>query len=200
MPVDPLKLVVLMGSVREGRFCPTVTDWFADLAKQHSAFTVEVVDLAGVELPHVLPALSPADPAMTRPEGMRRLTERLTEADAFVVVTPEYNHSYPTVLKAAVDWHFDQWQAKPVGFVSYGGQGAGLRAVEALRLVFAELHAVTLRDGVAFPWAHAAFGTDGRPLDAEGAAEAAATLLDQLAWWGAALSEARAKQAYPLAA
>ena len=65
-------------------------------------------------------------------------------------MTPEYNHSFPAALKNVIDWHGPQWHVKPVGFVSYGGISGGLRAVEQLRLVFAELHAVGIRDTVSF--------------------------------------------------
>lgn len=80
--------------------------------------------------------------------------KRIAAADAVLIVTPEYNHSFPGPLKTSIDSLRDEWKAKPVGFVSYGGIGGGLRAVEALRLVFAELHAVTVRDTVSFhnPW------------------------------------------------
>ena len=67
------------------------------------------------------------------------------------MVTPEYNHSYPASLKAAIDWHFTQWTAKPVAFVSYGGAAGGRHAVLHLENVLTELHAVTIRDGLAFP-------------------------------------------------
>ena len=65
-----------------------------------------------------------------------------------MVVTPEYNHSFPASLKQAIDYAYDEWQAKPVGFVSYGCGSAGLHAVDQLRTVFTALHAVTVRDGV----------------------------------------------------
>ena len=91
------------------------------------------------------------------------MTPRLAAADAFVVVTPEYNHSYPAPVKTLIDWHFTEWQAKPVGFVSYGGMSGGLRAVEHLRGVFAELHAVTVRDTVSFHGAWDRFGPDAPP-------------------------------------
>jgi hypothetical protein len=81
-------------------------------------------------------------------------------ADAFVVVTPEYNHSYPASLKHAIDMAHGEWNTKPVAFVSYGGISGGLRAVEALRLVFAELHATTIRDTVSF---HGGAGSPARP-------------------------------------
>jgi NAD(P)H-dependent FMN reductase len=124
------------------------------------------------------------------------VTPRLTTADAFVVVTPEYNHSFPASLKNAIDWHFTQWQAKPVGFVSYGGMSGGLRAVEHLRQVFAELHAVTVRDTVSFHGAWAQFDAEGRPKELSACNAAAKTMLDQLAWWGHALRSARSERPY----
>jgi NAD(P)H-dependent FMN reductase len=111
------------------------------------------------------------------------------------VVTPEYNHSFPASLKNVLDWHHTEWQAKPVGFVSYGGLSGGLRAVEQLRPVFAELHAVTVRDAVSFHMAWERFGEDGAPKD-DASVAAAKVLLDQLGWWGNALREARAKTPY----
>lgn len=108
------------------------------------------------------------------------------------MVTPEYNHSYPGTLKNLIDLHHTQWQAKPVGFVSYGGISGGLRAVEHLRPVFAELHAVTVRDSVAFPNPWPRFDPTGTLLDPDAAETAAATMLDQLTWWAEALRTARA--------
>ncbi len=81
---------------------------------------------------------------------MRPSPSALSEADAFIVVTPEYNHSFTASLKFVLDLVYEPWQGKPVAFVSYGGISGGLRAVEQLRLVFAELHAVTVRDTVSF--------------------------------------------------
>ena len=81
--------------------------------------------------------------------------ERVGRADAFVVITPEYNHSYPAALKQFIDLIKAEWQAKPASFVSYGGMSGGLRVVEHLRNVFTEMHTVTIRDIVSFhnPWA-----------------------------------------------
>lgn len=191
------RLVVLIGSVREGRFGPFVAGWIADRASEHGGFEVDVVDLADFEIPLVLPAESPklAGDAYPRPRGMADLTARLDAADAFVVVTPEYNHSYPASLKAAIDWHFTQWTAKPVAFVSYGGAAGGRHAVLHLENVLTELHAVTIRDGLAFPNYFVTF-EDGEPLDAQADVYAKA-MLDQLAWWGSALREARAAVPYP---
>ena len=147
------KLVILIGSVREGRFGPTVATWVADRAREHGGFDVEVIDLADIDIPLTLPAESPlyAGENYPRPDEMRAVTAQLDAADAFVVVTPEYNHSYPASLKAFIDWHFNQWQAKAVAFVSYGGTAGGRHAALHLENVFTELHAVTIRDGLAFP-------------------------------------------------
>ncbi|GLU48679.1 hypothetical protein Nans01_30300 [Nocardiopsis ansamitocini] len=121
---------------------------------------------------------------------------QLDEAEAFVVVTPEYNHSFPSSLKSLLDWQRTPWQAKPVGFVSYGGLAGGLRAVEQLRPIFSELHAVTVRDVVSFHMAWDLFDENGDLKDPEGSSAAAKILLDQLAWWGLALREAREKRPY----
>ncbi len=126
---------------------------------------------------------------------MAALTSALTRADAFIVVTPEYNHSYPASLKAAIDWHFTQWAAKPVAFVSYGGTAGGRHAVLHLENVLTELHAVTIRDGLSFPNYFTAC-QDGRPLDPQ-APVYARTVLDQLAWWAVALRSARDAVPYP---
>lgn len=151
-----------------------------------------MVDVADLALPLAFPAFG-SSPA---PE-VARLAARLAAADAFVVITPEYNHSYPASLKNAVDWFRSEWQAKPVAFVAYGGLSGGLRAVEHLRPVFAELHAVTIRDTVSFHGAHGRFDASGRPTDAEATGEAAKKLLDQLEWWARSLADARALRAYP---
>ncbi|QFZ21453.1 NADPH-dependent FMN reductase [Saccharothrix syringae] len=197
MSTPTLKLAVILGSVREGRRGPVVGRWFRQQAEQHGQFDVDYIDLAEVPLPLALPALPPLMGEPERPEGLAAVTGKLAAADAFVIVTPEYNHSYPASIKTLVDWHFTQWRAKPVAFVSYGGIGAGLRSVEHLRAVFAELHAVTVRDSVCFPQYWELFDAEGQPRDAEGANGAAKVMLDQLAWWGSALHLARETSPYP---
>ena len=180
---ERLRLQVIVGSTREGRFGPTVASWFVERAREHGAFDVQLLDLADVPLPLHLPRRPPVELADT--------LRRLDEADAFVVVTPEYNHSFPAVLKQAIDLATPQWRRKPVGFVSYGGLSGGLRAVEQLRVVFAEVHAATIRDTVSFHGASQTFDEHGRPRDDVLPAAAAVVLLDELAWWSAALRTAR---------
>ncbi|MFJ3902401.1 NADPH-dependent FMN reductase [Streptomyces sp. NPDC090025] len=189
---NPLNLVVIVASNREGRFAPVVADWFTARTAERDDFTTRIVDLAEVDLPSALSHTpSPAVQA-----ELAKVAPVLDAADAFVVITPEYNHSFPAALKSLIDWHFKEWQAKPVGFVSYGGVSGGLRAVEQLRQVYAEMHAVTVRDTVSFHGAHGRFGDDGNPLDPTGPDGAAKSLLDQLGWWGHALRSAKSTHPY----
>ncbi|MFJ2813267.1 NADPH-dependent FMN reductase [Streptomyces sp. NPDC087294] len=192
MPISVLRLAILTASTRTGRMGLTISGWLDGVVKEHPEFEPDTVHLADYPLPPA-PSLQPG-PEVRVLAG--RLAERLARADAFVIVTPEYNHSFPAALKIAVDWNYVQWQAKPVAFVSYGGRSGGLRAVEQLRQVFGELHAVTLRDGVSFHAPGDTFDGSGQPTDLDGCGSAAKTMLDQLAWWGRVLANARREQPY----
>ena len=183
----PLQLAVIVGSTREGRFGPVVARWFVNQAATRDDMELDVIDIADADLPAVFPS--------RRVPTVTAYADRIDRADAFVVVTPEYNHGYPASLKQAIDLA-GGWKAKPVGFVSYGGMAGGLRAVEQLRQVFAELHAVTVRDTVSFHDFWRRFDESGEPLDAAGCNAAAKVMLDQLAWWGRALADARARRPY----
>ena len=188
MPDRPLNLAIINGSTREGRFGDTVGRWFAKEAAAHGSFAVDLIDLIDVKLPS-------SHRAKPTPE-VDAFRARLAAADAFVIVTPEYNHSYPASLKHAIDQAYVEWMAKPVGFVSYGGTVGGVRAIEHLRHVFAELHAATIRDYLCFIHARRQFDADGNPVDREGPRAAARTMLDRLAWWADALRNARIARPY----
>ena len=111
-----------------------------------------------------------------------------------------HNRSYPAPLKSLIDSVGAEWQAKPVAFVSYGGVSGGLRAVEQLRQVFAELHAMTIRDCVSFAAAWEHFDGTGALINPERSERAMATMLGRLRWWAAALRAARAAEPYETAA
>ncbi|MFI6688271.1 NADPH-dependent FMN reductase [Streptomyces sp. NPDC050485] len=197
MPSEQLKLAVIIGSVREGRFGPVVANWFTEQAEQHGEFAVDVIDLADIDIPLALPPVPPAmQPDLPRPASMAELTRRLEAADAIVIVTPDYNRSFPASLKAAIDWHYTEWQAKPIGFVGYSGASGGLLAIEQLRQVFNELQAHTVRDYVSFPRYYLLFSPDGTLLDPEGPQGSAKVMLDQLLWWGTVLHDARRDRPY----
>jgi len=182
---EALRVATIVASTRRGRIGRTVADWFMTRAAERDDMTVDLIDLAEAGLPQLLES-TPA---------VEAYTERLAAADAFVVVTPEYNHSFPAPLKQAIDLARREWFAKPVGFVAYGGMAGGMRAVEQLRGVFAELHATTIRDVVGFHGVHGQFD-DGELIEPEGANLATERMLDQLAWWAEALRDARRRHPY----
>ncbi|MBT2382408.1 NADPH-dependent FMN reductase [Streptomyces sp. ISL-11] len=195
MSESTYRLAVIIGSTRDGRFGPTVANWFTTQVAQRDDIEIDVIDLAD----HPLPLSLTREPGEADAALLAQVTPRLERADAFVVITPEYNHSYPASIKSLIDWHYTQWQAKPVAFVSYGGLAGGLRSVEHLRPVFSELHAVTIRETISFhsPWGK--FAEDGSLLDTEAgtaAAGAAKVMLDQLGWWALSLREARTNRPY----
>ncbi|WP_427887474.1 NADPH-dependent FMN reductase [Kribbella sp. GL6] len=173
MTVHPLRLVVLTRNVEGGRFGTAVTRWFVREVERSGEFKLDLVDLSCTPL--------------------AELPGRIEDADAVMIVTAEYNHAYPGDVKTAIDAVRRPWYAKPVGFVVYGGRSGGLRAAEQLRLVFGELHAVTIRDTLAFR--EEDFG-NGEPTDPT-TSLAAEALLTQLAWWSRSLRDARTTTPYP---
>jgi NAD(P)H-dependent FMN reductase len=185
---DPLRVAVIIGSTRAGRFGPTVTDWFVTRAGQtHPDLDLDVIDLAEADLP-----LTMTDWGQPRPAAVDALAPRLARADAFVIVTPEYNHSFPAALKNAIDWYGDVWQRKPVAFVSYGGLSGGLRAVQQLRHVFIELQAMPIRATVSLHEFWNFYNANRSwPQPSEARDAAVKDLLDQLAWTGATLRAGR---------
>ncbi|QBI19605.1 NADPH-dependent oxidoreductase [Egibacter rhizosphaerae] len=185
----PLRLGVIIGSTRQGRAGRPIADWLVAHAQPRTDYDVDLIDLAETALPTLLPDFD----VEQLPEPVVSLGERLSAADAFVVVTPEYNHSFPAALKNAIDWYHEEWHAKPVGFVSYGGRAEGARAVEQLRQVFPELHATTIRDVVGIDLDM----VDGRGWPVSPGCDGAAKIvLDQLAWWAQALRTARMREPY----
>ncbi|MFF0466461.1 NADPH-dependent FMN reductase [Micromonospora zamorensis] len=182
--MTPLSIAVIIGSTREGRAGDRVTSWFTEQAARHDDLAVTVVDLCEYDFP----ASYPAEPTAS----IRAFVREVGRADAFVVVTPEYNHSFPAPLKQAIDYAYDEWQAKPVGFVSYGCRSTGRYAVDQLRTVFTALHAMTVRDVVGIDL----LGGEPTPQCTDELRRDASVLLDQLRWWGLALRDARAARPY----
>jgi NAD(P)H-dependent FMN reductase len=191
---EPLRLAMLIGSVREGRFGPTVASWMTEQTRRHGAFELDLIDLAEADLPVRQQAQGVSRGVYPDPR-VRAFAARIAAADAYVFITPEYNHGYPAALKLAIDSVMPEWRAKPVALVSYGGISGGLRAIEQLRLVVAELNMVSIRETVSFPMARHAFDQEGQPHDLR-AADAARRMLSQLHWWAASLKRSRAEHVF----
>lgn len=185
----PLTIALIQGSIRDTRFNDTIRA-LAERELARHGFDLRIVD--------------PRDPALLPlqtgdADATERLRTLLSDIDGAIVVTPEFNHSMPGALKTLIDAAKQEWEARPVAFVSYGGVSGGLRAVEALRPVFAELHAPTLREGVsiAMPWGR--FEEDGTPKDAADAERLSAafdTMATSLDWWARTLRDGRAARPY----
>jgi NAD(P)H-dependent FMN reductase len=191
------KLLIIIGSTRPTRAADLVIPWLTRAAKEHGGFDVEVADLRDWPLPifteHFGTIGDINDPSYSDPL-VKAWNNKIKDHDAFIVVTPEYNHSVPGGLKNAIDsvWLSFGFRNKPVAFVGYsGGVGGGIRAIEHLNHVFVETESVPLRNTVVIPQVQDAFDEAGEPVSPM-TRVATSVMLDDLAWWSAALDKARA--------
>lgn len=189
-----LNIKVIAGSTREGRFSDKAAVWIAEEIKKQKEVAVEVLDLRDYEMPFYNEPVSPSfKQEPFKNEAVARFTKKIEEGDAFVMVTPEYNHGTSGVLKNALDWVYPEWNNKPVAFVSYGGVG-GARAVEQLRLNTIELQMAPIRNAVHIPgeqYFQVLFGKmDAKELFAS-VSKQAEGMITQLLWWTKALKNAR---------
>ncbi len=182
---EPIKIMSILGSTREGRFGETVAGWFNGIAEAREDFQNIPVDLRDINLPFLgTPGVQSED------TDIERWREMVSQADGYVLITPEYNHSFTAVLKNAIDHLNKEWNNKPVAIVSYGGGAGGSRAAEQLRLVAIELQMAPIREGIHIVMARMNFDEQGQPKDPamNGRVD---TMLTQLAWWARALKTAR---------
>lgn len=184
-----MNLLVIVGSTRPGRAGLPISEWFVDQASRHDGVTVTVADLAELKLPLLD---EPNHPRLRQyvNRHTKEWSAMVDAADAIVIVTPEYNHSYPAPVKNAIDYLHHEWQYKPVGFVSYGGVSAGTRAVAALRPVVSVLKMVPVAENVNIPF-HPQFLNDGVVEPNETMNQAAAAMVDELVRVEAALRPLR---------
>ena len=166
-----MRLMIMWGSSRDGRQGGVVVDWAKRRAMADTRFEVDFIDFQDVILPFFNEPASPFSMARegkdyTKPEG-KAWAQRVAKADAFIIVTPEYNHGYTAVLKNALDWVGPEWVDKPVGFISYGGISGGARTVEQLRTVTIELGLVQVANPIHFVNFWQAFDTNGEPKEAD---------------------------------
>ena len=192
-----LKLQLIVGSTREGRNAGAVLKWLLPAIQKVPGFALDVLDLRDWPLPMFQETAEtvgdPRNPAYSDPL-VKRWNERIAEGDAYLIVTPEYNHGIPAVLKNAIDSVFFSYgfRHKPVAFVGYSlGVAAGVRAVEHLQHVMIEAEALPVRTQTHIPFVSAAFDESGQPTSP--ALEIGlGVMLEDLAWLGNALKTARA--------
>jgi NAD(P)H-dependent FMN reductase len=183
-------LTIIVGSTRPGRAGQPIAEWFADRARTHAGFDVEVADLAEIGLPLLDEPNHPRLEQYTK-QHTKDWSAIVDRADAVVFVTPEYNYGYPAALKNAIDFLHREWRDKPAGFVSYGGVAAGTRAVQQLKQVVTTLRMTPVFDSVNIPF-HAQLIKDGKFEATDLLNQAADTMLDELVRVEAALHQLRA--------
>src|SRR5213082_3370213 len=185
-----LKIGILTGSTRPNRKSRDVAKWVLDIASKRKDAEYEVVDIKDFDLPLLD---EPMPPSMGRYQQAhtKAWAAKIGSFDAYVFVSPEYNHGIPAALKNAIDFLFAEWNNKAAGFVSYGGAG-GARAVEQLRLVLAEVQMATVRNQVLLSLFtdfenFSVFKPDGRHE------KSVNEMFDQVIAWSGALNALREK-------
>jgi NAD(P)H-dependent FMN reductase len=183
---------IVVGTTRQNRFGDKPAAWIHGIAARRQDLDFEVLDLRDYPLPLFDEPMSPAY-APPRNEQAQRWGRKLAALDGLLVVTAEYNHGAPAVLKNALDHAYTEFNRKPIAFVGYGGVGAA-RAIEQLRLVAIELQMAPIRNAVHVGMIEfLGVWQQGKSFDDFPHLEKAATaMLDDLAWWAGALKTARA--------
>ncbi len=138
---------MILGSTREGRFGEKAAAWAIDRLGARDDLVAELVDLRDYPMSFYEQERPPAHGDRDYPPEVSRWANKVDQADGYLVITPEYNHGYPAVLKNAFDVVFPEFNRKPIAFVGYGNSG-GARSIEQLRLVSIELEMAPLRHAV----------------------------------------------------
>ena len=187
-----LTIKILTGSVRPGRFNLQPARWVYEIAKKRADIAVDLLDLQTMNLPFLDERNSPSQHKYEN-SHTKRWAATIGEADGFVFVTPEYNHSISPVLKNAVDYLYAEWNYKPLAFVSYGSVAGGSRAVEHWRGIAAELKMFDLREQVMLPNYWERLNETGEYQWSAGETKSAEQMLDTLVFWAGVMQEARGK-------
>jgi NAD(P)H-dependent FMN reductase len=138
-----LKVGIIVGSTRPGRKAAAVAKWAHDILKSRKDAEFEMVDIGDYKLPLLDEPMPPIMHQYSKPHT-KAWSEKIASLDAYIFVTPEYNHGTSAALKNAIDFLYHEWNNKAAGFIGYGGAG-GVRAVENLRLVMGELKVADVR-------------------------------------------------------
>jgi len=187
-----LNIKIITGSTRPGRFNIQPAEWITKIAASTPNVKAELLDLQKINLPFIDEPNTPMHHNYTKPHTIA-WSKKIAEADGFVLVTPEYNHSFSAVLKNALDCLLIEWYYKPVTFVSYGSLAGGSRAVEHLRGVAAELKMYDLREQVMLPNYWHNLNDKGEFIFSEEHTNNANTMLKSLAFWAKIMKAARQK-------
>lgn len=201
--INPIKIKVIVGSTRYNRFSEKPAQWILEETKKLDGVAAELLDLRDYQMPFLESATPPSmAQGKYENEAVQKWAEKINDGDAFIIVSPEYNHGYSAVLKNALDVIYPEWNRKPVGFVSYGS-ALGARVVEQLRQVAVELQMAPIRNAVHIPVdiffaAMMGKGPQGLemfdPIRKGPMGDQVEKFFDDLLWWARALKAARDKK------
>lgn len=183
-----IRLAIIIGATRPGRKAEAVARWVNDIAKKRTDAEVELVDIQDFNLPLLDEPVPPSMGQYSQPHT-KAWAAKIDSFDAFVFVTPEYNHGTSGALKNAIDFLYKEWNNKAAGFVGYGSAG-GVRAVEHLRLVMGELQVADVRAQVMLSL-YTDFENFATFKPAPHHEKSVQTMLDQVIAWGTALQNLR---------
>ncbi|GAA4315267.1 NAD(P)H-dependent oxidoreductase [Mucilaginibacter gynuensis] len=179
-------LKIISSSVRPGRKGPIVANWIKNLAEQTGNFNVEYIDLGELNLPLMNEANHPTMQKYEH-EHTQKWSATVSEADAFIFVTAEYDYGYPAALRNAFEYLFHEWGYKPAGIVSYGGLSGGTRAANSLKADLSTFRIVPLYEAVNIPFFSQYINDDGQFIPSESAEKSAAVQLHELVRWAKGL-------------
>jgi len=175
------KIQVILGSIREGRAGEQVAQWAMEALKDNQNVELELVDLADYPMPLYADSNETKNRDGAHPDPVvQKWIEKISQADGYIIITAEYNHSYTSGLKNALDYADKALYEKPVGFIGYGGAAGGSRAIEHLRQVITELHMYSVRDQVVIPAIWAAFDEQGNLTNSQAYAKTANAIADKV--------------------
>ncbi|MDD8018478.1 MAG: NAD(P)H-dependent oxidoreductase [Bacteroidota bacterium] len=185
-----LNVKIIIASTRPGRKGPALASWIFEAAKKQKEFTVEVLDLAEINLPFLDEPNLPRFQKYEK-EHTKAWSKIIDAADAFIIVTPEYNYSFPATLKNAFDFLYHEWTYKPIAFVTYGGLAAGTRALQLLKPVVTALKLVPLVESVNISFFTKHIDEHGKFNANEEMEQSADAMLKELLFWGNGLKTMR---------
>ena len=187
-----VNLKIIIVSTRPGRKGPALGAWIYEAAKKYADLNVELLDLAVINLPFLDEPVHPRFQKYEH-EHTKKWSAIISSADAYIIVTPEYNYGYPAPIRNALDYLYNEWTYKPVGFVSYGGVAGGTRAVQMLKQVVTAQKMMPVAESVNVPFFTKFINENGQFVPDEVIESGAAAMLAELIKWGENLKSLRTK-------
>jgi NAD(P)H-dependent FMN reductase len=189
------KIKIILGTTRPERFGEQPANWMLNLAKEHGGAEFELIDLREVNLPLFDEPVPPAMGAEPVGDHTKEWANIIGEADGFIIVTGEYDHTIPAALTNAVQFLAKEWANKPVAYVGYGAAAGGARAIEHLRQMAGQLSQFDISEHVLIPNYWSQMSEAGVWTPSEHQVSDAGATLDKIVFWTDAFADARAKLA-----